>query len=318
MKNANQWVGIWVIILSFMLTACALGQGGLSTSSSLDGTCVEGLCAKIAITEPIILNQPSDITVTVSSSVDRPGLMVVLQAVPNVTFGASFSWPYDAKTNQTQTFHATVTFTNEGGYQIGGVIYLQGGVLLEDDVNVLITSAGAVVNPTIEANPTSDLFLPSTPKSDMETASAQAEKTMTPPPPVAGFSSQQWLEICGWKVDQPKALSELRELSGWLNIKETAVIGEQVNGTLVIGFKDEDNRDVTIQAQIGLCTFEQGWTTDTSHEWNAELHSGTPYETPVSLHFTETGDIPIFIVVLDRQNNRIAGIGRLIYVKSKE
>jgi len=73
-----------------------------------------------------------------------------------------------------------------------------------------------------------------------------------------------------------------------------------------------------IETRIGLCSVGQGWTTDASYEWNTELRSGIPFEAPVSLRFTEPGDIPIFIVVLDMQNNRIAGIGRLIYVKPKE
>ena len=86
----------------------------------------------------------------------------------------------------------------------------------------------------------------------------------------------------------------------------------------MIGFKDNAHPDVPIQARIGLCTLGQGWTTDASHEWSTELRSAKPFATPVSLRFTDIGEQPIFIVALDTKNNRIAGIGRLIYVKPKE
>jgi hypothetical protein len=47
------------------------------------------------------------------------------------------------------------------------------------------------------------------------------------------------------------------------------------------------------------------------------MHSGVIFKAPVSLQFSEPGDVPIFIVILDTQRNRIAGDGRLIYVKPK-
>ena len=111
MKNPFQFVAVWATLFSLVLTACAPGGGIKSANLPHQGTCVEGICAKITITEPIVLNQPSDVTIMMSSSVDRTGMRVALQASPsNVTFGPNSSWPYNAVMNQTQTFHSTVTF----------------------------------------------------------------------------------------------------------------------------------------------------------------------------------------------------------------
>lgn len=310
---------IGLIMLSLQLTAC-VDWGGGSSDPAAEKTCAEGVCVEINVSQPIVLNQPSNITITISSTVDKPGLGIKLVASPtNVTFGPETYWQYDAVSNQSQVFQSTVTFTTPGGYFIAAEVFWNSGPLVENFERVVIDNTGATVNPTLPTIPPFRGYpVVKSPPPEVLTAQAAPEITPTPPPPVTGFSPQQWLEICGWTVDRPEALSELRYITGGLDIKEAAVIGEQVNGTLGIGFKDEANRDVTIQTQIGLCTLGQGWTTDAIHEWNAELHSGTPYEAPISLHFTETGDIPIFIVVLDRQNNRISGIGRLIYVKSKE
>ncbi len=315
MKKNVQSIVILMIMAVMLITSCSTGGNSWSSDPSAEITCEEGVCAEINIGQPIVLNQPADITITIRSTVDYPNLSIALHAVPsNVIFGPDSNWSYDAIANQSKEFHSEVTFTSEGEYQVGAMVFTVGGLLLSNEERILITKDGVVINPTINPNPTSDLFLPSTPQPEAMTATAQAEVTPTPLPPVEGFTPQEWLEKCGWSVEQLQTLKEWPGISGWLKISETSVIGEQLNGTLSVGFKDEANPDVTIQARIGLCTIGQGWTTDGTHEWNATLRSGTPFEAPVSVSFTQTGDIPIFIVVLDTQNNRIAGIGRLIAV----
>ena len=318
MNKRRRIVIFWVIMFSFILTSCSGGQDNGSSDPGADKTCAGGVCAEIDIAQPITLNQPANVTITISSTVDKPGLSIKLEASPtNVTFGPNTIWQYDAVANQSQVFNSTVTFTSQGEYLIAAGVFWKGSPLLVNQDRVVISNDGGTVNPTINAKPTSDLFLPSTPQPEALTATAQAEVTLTPLPPVAGFSPQEWLKKCSWAVSQPEALSEWPNVSGWLNIIETSVVGEQVTGTLAIGFKDEANPNTAVETRIGLCTVGQGWTTDASYEWNTELRSGIPFEAPVSLRFTEPGDIPIFIVVLDVQNNRIAGIGRLIYVKPK-
>ncbi len=315
MKKNVQSIVILMIMAVMLITSCSTGGGTWSSDPSAEITCEEGVCAEINVSQPIVLNQPANVTITISSTVDKPGLSIKLQASPtNVTFGPNTLWQYDAVANQSKTFTSTITFTSSGGYLVGAEVFWEERPLLVNQDRVVISDTGGVVNPTIDPNPTSDLFLPSTPQPEAMTATAQAEVTPTPLPPVEGFTPQEWLEKCGWSVEQLQTLKEWTGISGWLKISETSVIGEQSNGTLSVGFKDEANPDVMIQARIGLCTVGQGWTTDGVYEWNATLRSGTLFEAPVSVSFTQTGDIPIFIVLLDTQNNRIAGIGRLIAV----
>lgn len=318
MKNVCRLAIIWAIMLSMVLTACATGGDNGSSDPGAEKTCQEGVCAEITVAQPIVLNQPTDVTVKISSTVDMPGLLINLQASPtNVIFGSDSNWYYDAVANQSQEFHSTITFSSTGGWLVAAVVYSpKGGPIASNQDRVVIDSNGAIVNPTINPNPTSDLFIINTPLAPQQlTATADALPTPPPLPQVEGFTPQEWLQKCGWTVDKPDTISLWPDVSAGLNVKETVIISEQVTGTLFVGFKDISKPDATIQVKIGLCTQGKGWTTDTVHEWNLELHSGKSFETPVSMQFTDLGETPIFVVALDTQKNRIAGIGRLIYVK---
>lgn len=165
MKNVCRFIAVWAIVLSLVLSACAT-SGGSSGSSDpgADKTCQEGVCAEIDVAQPIVLNQPTDVTITISSTVDKPGLSIKLQASPtNVTFGPDTIWQYDAAANQSQVFSSTVTFTSPGEYLIAAGVFWKGSPLLVNQDRVVISNNGGTVNPTLNASPTSDLFLPSTP-----------------------------------------------------------------------------------------------------------------------------------------------------------
>ena len=293
MPKVYRYIAPWIIVLSIILASCATGGSGGSSDPSAEKTCQEGICAELTITQPIVLNQPTNVSVKIISTVNKPGLTVHLQAVPtNVTFGPTTDWQFDAVTNQSQMFNSTVTFTSFGGYMIAAQVYQKDGPLVQNFERVVIDSNGAVVNPTINPNPTSDLFITNTPiASQMLTATAEAMPTPPPMPKVDGFTPQEWLQKCGWTVETPNTISLWPDLSGWLNIKETAILGEQSTGTLTIGFKDISNPDEKIKVKIGLCSLGQGWTTDLPHEWNTDLNSAKPFETPVSLRFTDLGEI---------------------------
>ncbi len=318
-RNLVYFISFWLIIVATMLLSSCANSGGSSSDPSADKTCQEGICLEITITQPIVLNQPTDVTIKISSTVDTPGLLINLQASPtNVTFGSNSNWQYDAFANQSQEFHSTIKFSSTGGWTVAAVVFSpKGGPIVSNQDRVVIDVSGAVVNPTINPNPTSDLFIINTPIAPQQlTATAKALPTLPPLPQVEGFTPQEWLQKCGWTVEKPDTISMWPDISGWLNIRETAVIGKQATGTLMIGFKDINNPDVTIQAKIGLCPVGKGWKTESTHEWNTELRSAKPFEAPVSLSFTGLGEIPVFIVALDTQNNRVAGIGRLIFVKA--
>lgn len=319
MRNHCRLTVALACIFTLLLLSCNLGLDWLYANPAAEKTCVEGVCVELTVAQPIVLNRPTNVIITIRSTVNKPGLLIKLGASPtNVTFGPDTLWQYDAVANQGRILYSTVIFKSPGGYLISAGVYWKGSPLVSNQDYVVIDNNGAVVNPTINPHPTSDLFIPSTPLPESLTATAQAEPTFTPLPPVEGFSPQEWLQKCGWTVDHPETLTEWTGLSGWLGIKESVVKNGQLDGDLGIGFKDIDHPETTVQARIGLCPKGQGWTTDGDHEWNVEMESGVPFVVPVSLRFTQTGEIPVLIVILDTQRNRITGIGRLIYVKAAE
>ncbi len=191
MKKVGRFVAVWVILFSLVLASCAAGGGNGRSNPMGEKTCQEGICVSFAISEPIVLNQPSEVTITVEPTVDKAGLLVVFQADK---LGIISEWHYDAVANQTEIFHSTMTFGSEGFYAVVVMIGEIGGPIVSNEKDVLIDSHGAVINPTINPNPTSDLFIASTPPPRDLTATAEAEPTL---PPVEGFTPQEWLQKCG-------------------------------------------------------------------------------------------------------------------------
>lgn len=166
MKNICRFIAIWSISLSLVLSACATTEDRSGSSDpGADKTCREGVCVEIDVAQPIVLNQPAAVTITISSTVDKPGLSIKLQASPtNVTFGPDTIWQYDAAANHSKVFNSTVTFTSPGEYLIAAGVFWKGSPLLVNQDRVIIGNNGGTVNPTFNASPTSDLFLPSTPQ----------------------------------------------------------------------------------------------------------------------------------------------------------
>lgn len=154
-------VAIWLVML-FMLSSCRRWGYDSETEKS----CNEGVCAEITVSQPVVLNQPIDVTVRISSTVDYPDLLIALQGSAPASFGEPASWEYDAVTDQSQDFHSTVTFPSESEYLVAVVAFdnKRGGPVVSNQDRVLITSDGFVINPTTDPHPTSDLFIASTPK----------------------------------------------------------------------------------------------------------------------------------------------------------
>lgn len=155
---------IWLVMLS-LLSSC-VDWGGRSSDPGAEKTCEEGVCAEITVSQPVVLNQPIEVTVRISSTVDYPDLLIALQASAPATFGEPASWDYDAVADQSQDFHSTVTFPSESEYLVAVVAFdkKRGGPVVVNQDRVLITSNGFVINPTIDPHPTSDIFIASTPK----------------------------------------------------------------------------------------------------------------------------------------------------------
>jgi len=81
---------IWLVMLS-LLSSC-VDWGGRSSDPGAEKTCEEGVCAEITVSQPVVLNQPIEVSVRISSTVDYPDLLIALQASAPATFGEPASW----------------------------------------------------------------------------------------------------------------------------------------------------------------------------------------------------------------------------------
>ncbi|TLN27452.1 hypothetical protein FDZ74_01400 [bacterium] len=297
---------VLIFVLALVLSACNIKGNGQSQDKS-DLSCSEGVCVFFAIEPPIIINQPNNVTVTISSTVDYPGLHLKLFSLPveYIIFGQDSEWFYDATANQSHTFTSTVSFSSEGYYQLGVDVFIKDGFLIGDEERILIKDGDVVINPTRDPYPTSELFNPVPPPA--EALATEAEPTHQPLPTPREFSPQDWLDLCGWNVTQSTDLTEWTDVHPAVEIPSSVAVNSQVDANFVVGFKDIDNPEAVLTVRAGLCGWGEGWTTTQEYQWEVELHTGIPFMAPLALQFTTSGEIPVYSVVLDEQNHRIVG-----------
>jgi hypothetical protein len=294
-----------------LFTSCNTPGSSGTTPVSDEISCKEGICAELVISEPIVIGQPSEVTITISSSVNQPGISAKLVTTPpTATLGENTLWELDAKVGESKVLKSTVTFPAEGWWSLSVRVFSpQGGPIVINQKNILIDSSGVHINPEITPNPNDIPFQVVTPPPPIPKPSPTAL------PQVEDFTPQEWVNKCGWEVDQPEKMTEWTEISGGLMIPNSATINSQVDGKLLIGFKDVTDESAKRKTRIGLCPLGEGWSTDGAYEWEVELQSGIPIEIPVSLVFNKLNHVPLFIVAFDLQNQRITGIGWLVFVK---
>ncbi|PKO16341.1 MAG: hypothetical protein CVU39_08225 [Chloroflexi bacterium HGW-Chloroflexi-10] len=324
MKKICKHIVFWVILFSLCLSSCSTGGGRKTTVSSTDGKCRDFICVEISIAEPIVLNQPIDVIIKIQASKNQPDLVVVLIASPSgkVEFAPDKVWYFDAQAEQELTFTSTVTFTAPGGWQVAAQVgFVQGGFIVGDFDRVIIDEDGtAHLNPTPGPYPTSDVLQPATPDPQIQTATVAAEATAESLSPRAvGFTPQELIEKCGWSVDQPESLTEWSEADIRIafDLPEMVTLDQWIEENYVIGYNDQENEQALLPIKVGLCPLK-GWVADRPSIWEHDLQSGIALIDSVKLHFVETGIIPMMLVVLDKQNQRVASVGMLVQVLTAE
>ena len=136
-----------------LMAAVMAGCGGLSAPGG--GNCSQGVCIKVQIAEPVRFNEPTAVTVTITTEQDISKLGVFLSFTdPDIVIiDGPQDWFVDTKANQSISFTRLIRFPEEGYFNViaGAVKPTLGPV--KDSVSVHITRAGGTVNPPPERKP---------------------------------------------------------------------------------------------------------------------------------------------------------------------
>jgi len=135
------------VLLLVSLTACA----GVSAPSG--GSCNKGLCVKVTAAEPVHMNEPVAVTITVTTDKDISGLQVSLSSYPPalVEDGQDWQekgvrWVVDAKANRPQVFTRKVRLpSSEGVFSLTAGAYTPNLPYVADSINIHLTRAGGKV-----------------------------------------------------------------------------------------------------------------------------------------------------------------------------
>jgi parallel beta-helix repeat protein len=130
----------------------------------------------LELVEPIFLNEPVEVTITVETEEDILGLTIAAGSIdPTILVEGEHKWVVNAKAHTPLQLSTTIRFTKEGYFNIHGSAYdPRKGSGVRDVERVRITPLGGTVNPPPEREP-------GTP--------APAKRLDTPPPKATPESS---------------------------------------------------------------------------------------------------------------------------------
>ncbi len=127
-----------------MLVAC--GDGGAAPGNT---SCSKQVCIQVTVAEPVRINQPVQVTMTVETDQDIPNAHLSIESSDAhwVQANGPTSWDLDIKAHEPVSKTAALVFTHESLYLVDG--YVTTVSLNEvNSANILITNEGGVVNPT--------------------------------------------------------------------------------------------------------------------------------------------------------------------------
>lgn len=149
MKHKISSLLVLLLVAGSVLPACSSAPGG--------GKCEGGLCIDVELTEPIRMNEPVPVTITVESTEeDKQGLKVSLWfSAPDIQVDGEREWVVDLKAHTSMQFSTTIRFpAREGSYDVvAGALDYQHGRMVRDYVPVRITVLGGTLYPPSEFTP---------------------------------------------------------------------------------------------------------------------------------------------------------------------
>ena len=148
MKSLFKCALFVLTIVSVTLSACA------GASSPGGENCQRGICVVLKLSEPIRVNEPVTLTMTVTTEQDEPELQLGLAfSTENlISVEGQRQWTVDTKAHQPVQVSTVLRFPSEGVWGIVGGALTQKGRSVADSLNVEITSTGYTFNPTYDPN----------------------------------------------------------------------------------------------------------------------------------------------------------------------
>jgi hypothetical protein len=135
--------------LMMVFSAC-----GVASAPGSSVNCEQGICVELKLSEPIRLNEPVNLTMTVTSDHDELGLVLSLGFAPEdvILIDGQRLWNVDLLANQPIQVSTVLRFPREGYFGIIGGVLTREGFTVNENIDVSLTNTSYTLNPTYDPN----------------------------------------------------------------------------------------------------------------------------------------------------------------------
>ncbi len=305
MKRMSNLV-VLLAVASLALSACgpAFAPGGSKYQ--------QGLWVKFELAEPIRLNQPVTVTITVETEKDEVGLQINMTALPPdiVLVEGERHWVVNTRAGQPIQVTSTVRFIREGWCSVHGGAVARGGGSVTGGVYVHVTQAGGTVNPThtLPAGPApaAPVGTPSLPTPAPPPSTPASRNTYVPPLPPA-----EVLARCGWAPGQPQP-TPWQHARAWVNVPESVSPNTPIPVTLGVGLPCAAT--AAVRLKLALCRPDPAVQVVGAREWTVEARPGVSTIVSTTLRFTREGEFELIAGAYDSATGRVISGGYRVLV----
>jgi len=322
MKHKISNLLVLLLVAGSVLPACSSAPGG--------GKCEGGLCVDIELAEPIRMNEPVPVTITVESTEeDKQGLKISLWlSHPDVLVEGEREWTVDAKAHTPIQFSTMIRFAREGYYSAHAGVFEYQELMVQDAEDVRITALGGTLNPPPEREfgtpaPLERLEITPvfpTPLSPLPTPAPTPFHLEERPTPwdhsLPRLQPDETLARCGWSAGAaPPTLWEGAKV--WVEIPEQVPLDTPVH--VVVGLEVEAVRRQarSQEVRLALCLDEPGAGVEGTREWSVVVQPGTWITVPATMRFTQAGEFAIRAAAYDPATGRVTEGGQRILVNQE-
>lgn len=227
MKRLANYTSVLLLVSSVVLSICI----GCSVSGS--GQCEGGICVDVELTEPVYIDEPVEVTITIETNADMQGLKASLWfSDPDIAVDGKDEWTVDTEAHTAVQVSTIIRFTQEGYYDVVAGVLDHSGQMITDYVPVHITTLGGTLHPQSERGAETPAPLErlditptlSTPVSPLDTPSIAPTPFPTRPVPfdtsLPDVPLKEWIAHCHWPSDVEQIPEEWEGTSVWVAFPE--------------------------------------------------------------------------------------------------